>query len=118
MEKEVFDMDKKSLALKKEVRKWIGEHYGKRCKKYAVGCGCCEAWRAFDLLFDYEQELDWDTHTRVSPNTLRILKEYRKKQREPKIDMGLVKMVVKKGEVKRSTVRKERRSGTGCPGCN
>ena len=33
---------------------WLEEKieklYGKRCKKYEMGCGCCEAWQVYDII--------------------------------------------------------------------
>lgn len=34
------------------LRLWIGGWYGNRCEEFQDGCGCCEAWKAFDKLFE------------------------------------------------------------------
>lgn len=27
---------------------YLLEYYGRRCPEYERGCGCCEAWKAYD----------------------------------------------------------------------
>ena len=44
------------------VRDWVRVHWGKRCKAYARGCGVCDAWVAYDFLFNIESlKLDHET---------------------------------------------------------
>ncbi|MBS3145280.1 hypothetical protein J4414_00555 [Candidatus Woesearchaeota archaeon] len=33
----------------------IGRLYGKRCKDYNKGCGCCKAWEVYDMIIDYSR---------------------------------------------------------------
>lgn len=41
--------------MKQQMRKWMEKHWGKRCKEYAGGCPCCEAWDSFDSIFAFEE---------------------------------------------------------------
>lgn len=35
---------------------WVKKKYGVRCLSLANGCGTCEAWKAFDCLFQHEDD--------------------------------------------------------------
>jgi len=45
--------------LKRRLEEWIAENFNPRCGDYEVGCPTCEAWVAFDSLFNLEN-LEWD----------------------------------------------------------
>ena len=35
---------------------WMKKYWGVRCLDFQKGCGCCDAWKAFDCLFQFEDE--------------------------------------------------------------
>ena len=42
--------------VKEKMRSWTKRNWGNRCyklKKYQKGCGICEAWKAYDTLFQF-----------------------------------------------------------------
>ena len=49
-----MDKGKKVRVVKKAMYKWIEKFWGKRCKEYQEGCGTCEAWKAYDFLFQFD----------------------------------------------------------------
>ena len=44
------------LKLKDDLEIYILEEFGERCPDYSPGCYICIVWRAFDILFDFEEE--------------------------------------------------------------
>ena len=38
------------------IKEAIIDYWGKRCKEYEEGCGCCEAWKQFDKLKEAKEE--------------------------------------------------------------
>ncbi len=38
----------------KDLKKWIIKYYGKRCPDYEEDCPCCEAWKHYDWLIQYD----------------------------------------------------------------
>ena len=52
-------------TLIQQARKYVLEEFGKRCEHFARGCITCEAWVAYDLLFDNDNLIhDTKTHFR------------------------------------------------------
>lgn len=46
--------ERRERNAKHRLERFLRQGYGKRCKDYEPGCACCEAWKAFDVLFpDY-----------------------------------------------------------------
>jgi hypothetical protein len=43
------------LSLKKVVQQYVLAEFGDKCEIPAEGCPCCEAWNAFQVLFN-----DWE----------------------------------------------------------
>jgi len=37
------------------MRKWVEDNWGERCPEYQEGCAICEAWKAYDYLFELEK---------------------------------------------------------------
>lgn len=44
-----FDFMPESKAFLKTYKKYITKYYGKRCKKRANTCYCCEIWSLYDM---------------------------------------------------------------------
>jgi len=40
--------------MKDEMFKWVESFWGTRCPDYVADCPCCEAWKAYDYLFQWE----------------------------------------------------------------
>lgn len=49
-----MDKGKKVRLVKKSMYRWIEKFWGKRCKEYQKRCGTCEAWKAYDFLFQLD----------------------------------------------------------------
>lgn len=58
------DMSKKDRQLMERMEKFMNEKWGKRCPKYCIGCGVCEAWASFYTIFNLSdaEELAWEHH--------------------------------------------------------
>lgn len=70
----------KENKLKAELRKHIEKCFGKRCKKYCVGCPTCEAWGAYYTIFncDDEEEIGWERHLDRKKKISDSLKQHEK----------------------------------------
>jgi hypothetical protein len=42
--------DPEVTAFMKTFRGFITSHFGKRCSTIENGCGCCQMWKAYDLV--------------------------------------------------------------------
>ena len=42
--------------IKKEMRLWMKKYWGTRCKEYEKSCALCNAWKAFDTIFEFVDE--------------------------------------------------------------
>lgn len=42
--------DPEVTAFMKTFRGFITSHFGKRCATVENGCGCCQMWKAYDLV--------------------------------------------------------------------
>ena len=54
---EIFKNIVKQIQLKDDMESWMKEHWGERCSEYMEGCGLCEAWKSYDYLFQFFDEI-------------------------------------------------------------
>ena len=46
--------EKERKPLMTQMRAWITDYYGKQCPEEEPGCPICDAWYAFNILFENE----------------------------------------------------------------
>ena len=41
-----------ALAMQALTKKWMENWWGERCPDFEENCYCCQAWKAFDVMFN------------------------------------------------------------------
>ena len=51
-------MKVKATEVKDFMKSFMVKFWGERCPDFEAGCGLCQAWKAYDTIFEFAEEDD------------------------------------------------------------
>jgi hypothetical protein len=54
IEGEYWECENCSGFMKEKMKEWVITNWGERCPDYEEGCPCCQAWKCYDYLFQFD----------------------------------------------------------------